>query len=156
VTTRTRFSPTKHVPKYSMLMLEVLMTPVVVFFAMTGTGILIVATILFFYFESGVNPEVATYFDSLWWAMATITTVGYGDIVPVTGEGKAIGIALMATGVITFISFTALLVSILFNHTNADILESEVNRESEHLEVLAEMAKLNRRLDNIDSKLNRL
>ena len=41
--------------------------------------------------EHGVNPEVISYDDSLWFVLQTITTVGYGDIVPVTGIRKAYG-----------------------------------------------------------------
>jgi len=38
-------------------------------------------------------------FDALYWAVVTITTVGYGDIVPVTPLGKVIGVILMFTGI---------------------------------------------------------
>jgi voltage-gated potassium channel len=37
--------------------------------------------------------------DALWWAMVTVTTVGYGDKVPVTGAGKFVAVALMLTGI---------------------------------------------------------
>ena len=42
---------------------------------------------------------MTTFGDALWWAVSTITTVGYGDHYPVTAAGHAIGIALMIVGV---------------------------------------------------------
>jgi voltage-gated potassium channel len=37
--------------------------------------------------------------DALWWAVVTVTTVGYGDKLPVTGAGKFVAVALMLTGI---------------------------------------------------------
>ena len=49
--------------------------------------------------------------DALWWAYATITTVGYGDKVPVTTEGRIIAMVLMTVGVGLFGTFTAYVAS---------------------------------------------
>jgi voltage-gated potassium channel len=49
--------------------------------------------------EHATNPEFATFGDSLWWAIVTLTTVGYGDIVPETTAGRVIGVMIMVTGV---------------------------------------------------------
>jgi len=50
--------------------------------------------------ERGAAKATITSFgDALWWAVSTITTVGYGDRYPVTAAGRAIGIALMVAGV---------------------------------------------------------
>jgi voltage-gated potassium channel len=49
--------------------------------------------------EHPVNPEFATYGDSLWWATVTLTTVGYGDIVPETTSGRVVAAMIMVTGV---------------------------------------------------------
>lgn len=53
------------------------------------------------YIVESPNPDssIKTFFDALWWAIVTATTVGYGDIVPVTPLGKAIGILVMLTGI---------------------------------------------------------
>ena len=52
-----------------------------------------------YYAEHPTNPEFKTYGDSLWWAIVTLTTVGYGDIVPETAGGRWAGVFIMVTGV---------------------------------------------------------
>jgi voltage-gated potassium channel len=49
--------------------------------------------------EHPTNPGFATYGDALWWAIVTLTTVGYGDIVPKTTAGRFDGVMIMITGV---------------------------------------------------------
>jgi voltage-gated potassium channel len=49
--------------------------------------------------EHATNPEYKTFGDSLWWGIVTLTTVGYGDIVPETTPGRAAGVMIMLTGI---------------------------------------------------------
>jgi voltage-gated potassium channel len=49
--------------------------------------------------ENSTNPAFASVGDALWWGCVTLTTVGYGDITPVTTAGRFAGVALMFTGV---------------------------------------------------------
>ena len=49
--------------------------------------------------EHPTNPEFATFGDSVWWAIVTLTTVGYGDIVPETPAGRFTGVLIMVAGV---------------------------------------------------------
>ena len=66
---------------------------------------LIVITILLssiyciFFFEARTNPEIQSVGDAAWWSIVTVTTVGYGDKVPITPLGKVIGVILMFTGI---------------------------------------------------------
>ena len=60
------------------------------------------------------DAQITNLIDAFWWASATVTTVGYGDVVPVTEAGRLFGIVLMLVGISiigTFISaFGAMLV----------------------------------------------
>lgn len=46
-----------------------------------------------------IEPGINTYEDAVWWAVVTATTVGYGDIAPVTGPGRMIAFVLMVFGI---------------------------------------------------------
>ncbi len=53
------------------------------------------------------GAQITSLIDAFWWVSATVTTVGYGDVVPVTELGRLMGIALMFVGISiigTFIS----------------------------------------------------
>ena len=65
--------------------------------------LMVIASVLEFYAEGPANPgEFTSAFSGLWWVVSTITTVGYGDIIPVTALGKLLGsvIALLGIGLI--------------------------------------------------------
>lgn len=63
--------------------------------------------------DVGVNGRYQFFFDALWWSAATITTVGYGDIVPVTPIGRLVGVFCMALGITMFGLVTARLAAFL-------------------------------------------
>jgi len=68
------------------------------FLAVVATVICLGGTLLW-YLEQDVNESLATPIDGIWWAVVTATTVGYGDVFPVTPEGRAIGVAVMVLGI---------------------------------------------------------
>jgi voltage-gated potassium channel len=61
--------------------------------------------------ETDPNSKIKTAEDAIWWAFVTVTTVGYGDLYPVTTEGRIIASALMIVGVGTFGTLTGFLAS---------------------------------------------
>lgn len=58
-------------------------------------------------FEKGVNEKLNTFEDALWCSFTTLTTVGYGDIYPVTREGRMMAAILVITGMGLFSMITA-------------------------------------------------
>jgi voltage-gated potassium channel len=57
--------------------------------------------------DVGETGRLHSFFDALWWASTTITTVGYGDVYPTTGAGRIVGVITMATGISAFAVVTA-------------------------------------------------
>jgi voltage-gated potassium channel len=65
--------------------------------------------------ENAPESNIKTAEDALWWAMVTVTTVGYGDKFPVTTDGRIIAVVLMISGVGLFGVFTGYISSIFVN-----------------------------------------
>ena len=63
-----------------------------------------------YYVERGAGG-VTSFGDALWWAIVTATTVGYGDLSPVTPVGRAIAVVLMIVGIGVIGAFTATVAS---------------------------------------------
>ncbi len=62
--------------------------------------------------QSPIN-EIRSFMDAIWWAIVTITTVGYGDIVPTTFPGRILGIVLIFVGFTLFSLLTGLIASLM-------------------------------------------
>lgn len=73
-----------------------------------GNSVVFIFATAIYFLERDVNPKIVSYIDALWWSFSTTTTVGYGDIVPITFWGKLVGILLMLIGVAIFGIYTAL------------------------------------------------
>ena len=58
-------------------------------------------------FERSEGGSITSFGDALWWAVATITTVGYGDVVPRTPEGRGVALFLMLAGITFYSILTA-------------------------------------------------
>jgi len=76
------------------------------------------------------SANIQTGSDALWWAVVTITTVGYGDKVPTTNGGRIIAIALMLTGIGIFGAITSYL-STLFINRGQQIAEKHSEEQNE-------------------------
>ena len=108
--------------------------PIVWGLTVVGNIILFAATTAVYFFERESNPFMETYLDALWWAVSTVTTVGYGDIVPLTTGGRLVGMALMFSGTVIFMGFVGLFASLFVR-----IEIKELHRQVE---------SLNRRVDD--------
>jgi voltage-gated potassium channel len=61
----------------------------------TAGLVIIAGTFIMYEIERGApNSKMTTFLDALWWCVSTVTTVGYGDVVPVTSVGKRGGNSL--------------------------------------------------------------
>jgi voltage-gated potassium channel len=70
-----------------------------IIFSIMSVVMLYIAAIGIYYFENPAQPEVfRSIFDCLWWAVATLTTVGYGDIYPITLGGKIFTFLVLMIG----------------------------------------------------------
>ena len=74
---------------------------------MTFATVVLCGALGFHFFEFGINPHVKNFWDSLWWSIVTVTTVGYGDIVPVTAGGRIVAVPLLIIGLAVFGLYTA-------------------------------------------------
>jgi voltage-gated potassium channel len=76
------------------------------------TVAVICGTALYFA-EVGVNPNVKSFGDALWWAIVTVATVGYGDVAPITPEGRLAASVLMIVGITLWAAITGTITSLL-------------------------------------------
>lgn len=90
-----------------------------------------------------IDPAIGTYGDAFWWSVSTVTTVGYGDVVPTSAGGRLVGVALMLTGISLIPLITSVVVSILVSQRSREARELEL----QHLERIYE------RLDAIERGL---
>lgn len=90
------------------------------FILVYGIGLVIVAATVVASVEGGKNASIQSFPDALWWAIVTITTVGYGDMVPVTAVGRGVAFILMLGGIAFFSGVTANMASFLVRAGNHD------------------------------------
>jgi voltage-gated potassium channel len=67
--------------------------------AAVAGGVVVIESLVAYHSEHPANPGFATIGDALWWGIVTLTTVGYGDIVPKTATGRWAAVVIMITGV---------------------------------------------------------
>ncbi len=91
--------------------------------------------------ERQPESNIKTAEEALWWSMATITTVGYGDKFPVTTEGRVIGVILMVGGVSMFGCLSGLAASFF--------LGTQQKKPSEIKEILMRLDELRAKLDQL-------
>ena len=67
---------------------------------LVAAGITVVGSFVIYSVESQhPDSQINSMLDAVWWTVATVTTVGYGDIVPVTETGKIVAIFFMFFGI---------------------------------------------------------
>ena len=94
-------------------------------------SVVLIATVAIYLFEADApGSRVLTLMDALYWAVITVTTVGYGDIVPTTTEGRVVAMVLVFAG-IAVISFATSIVVMAFHEKMRELRDNRVYADVE-------------------------
>jgi len=131
-----------------------------------GNTFIVFLSIIFYMAEAHENYLITDWLDALWFSFATVTTVGYGDIVPMTTAGKVIGIFSMLIGTGLFATYTALFANALLGREfrmmdrkmrvikkNVEGLKEDITEEEE--ELLEVIETLKDQIESLEKKINR-
>ena len=111
----------------------------------------LVAIVTFGIVERIVDPDTfPSVWLAFWWALQTVTTVGYGDVVPQDTSGKIFGAILMLGGLSLLSIITATITSAFMARRQAELQASGEDPVMRHLQ------QIEARLDGIDAELRRL
>ena len=131
---------------YSRRLARALGSPLVIFLVVAGNAIMFLSAFFVYRVEAPLNLAIQSYGDALWLAMSTVTTVGFGDIVPKTDAGRGILAGLMILGNFFYLSFSAVLVTLLFNQERDEVLRQERLTRAEVDRLLGEIQELRKEL----------
>lgn len=102
------------------------------------------------------DPSINSLFDSLWFVLSTITTVGYGDILPQSGAGRIIGLFILIVGVLIFSTVTGAIASYFARRVllNEDF---NITENDDNIAHLKENLSFNRKnLSEVHSKVYKI
>jgi voltage-gated potassium channel len=130
-----------------------------IIYLLIGAALVILTGIFMIYsIESGhPDSQINSIVDAVWWTVATVTTVGYGDVVPVTETGRIMAVAYMFFG----ITFVAISISVLGTSFYKKRFENE--KEISHAQSLIldklqdiedNQKKIQKKLEDLAEKVN--
>ena len=100
--------------------------------------------------ENAKGSNIHDYPDALWWAIVTVTTVGYGDRYPVTEGGRAVAVILMLVGIGLIGVLTATVASVFIKeHTDAN--KEEIKKG--HADLGQQLSVISDRLADVERRL---
>jgi voltage-gated potassium channel len=106
---------------------------------------------------SMVEPAEGPWFDrfgrAVWWGLVTLTTVGYGDVVPVTLLGRVVGVGLMMIGVVSLSLITATVASVFIERKFRQERGLEAVKTAQHILILGWPEDAEVLLDNLLKRL---
>ena len=131
-----------------------------IFYLLVIAGIVVIAgTVIMYNLEKGAeNSQMTTLLDALWWCVATVTTVGYGDVVPVTSLGRIVALVYMFFG-ITLITTLLAVISNTFYKKRFEKEETEKKKQDmNYLRnlVISKLADIERKQTECIETVNRL
>lgn len=109
------------------------------------------SSIMLFLESKSPDANIQTGGDAIWWALVTISTVGYGDHFPVTNAGKILASGLIICGVGIFGMISGLITSLITSPTEVQAQRSE-NKERLLLEVLEQQQEILKRLESLEKQ----
>lgn len=123
-------------------------------------GIALVVIILAGLLMAAIEPTVKNPWDGIWWAWVTVTTVGYGDIVPTTPAGKVFGALLILLGVGLFSMMTASFSS-FFVGRDVSKVEQEIEKDMDRVAreedgILSTIERVGRSLLKLEERMQQL
>jgi voltage-gated potassium channel len=95
--------------------------------------------------RGGVDPNITSYADALWWAFVTVTTVGYGDLYPTSPTGRFVAVGLMIAGIALVGVVTATFASWLVEKVKSEGQETQDDVAA----LTAEVRRLHAKLDRL-------
>lgn len=98
---------------------------------------------------AALEPQIRTPMDGIWWAWVTVTTVGYGDIVPVTVQGRIFGILVILIGLCLFTLITASFAAYFVG-------KQQEKKRFEEEDNYRRMCDMDERLYRLEQKLDRI
>ncbi len=91
------------------------------FVLLAATGIVVASAALVLNFEQHAKgSNIHNFADALWWAVVTVTTIGYGDHYPVSAGGRGVAVVLMLVGIGLIGVLTATVASFFIERQSAD------------------------------------
>ena len=98
--------------------------------------VILAGTFVMYMIESRVpGAHIRTFLDALWWCIATVTTVGYGDITPVTVIGRVVALVYMFFG----IAMISLVLSMITDRYRKRLLKEESEDQEKEMSYLREI-----------------
>ncbi|MFT4210997.1 MAG: ion channel [Microbacterium sp.] len=106
--------------------------------------------------EEGNGGPIQSFGDAVWWAFVTITTVGYGDYVPVTVTGRIVAVALMIGGIALIGVVTATIASWIVQRVSIETESADVASEAQVAQLRAEIGELKGELSEMKEMIRDL
>ena len=113
--------------------------------ATVALALALVAAVL----ERILDPAIGSFRDALWWAVVTVSTVGYGDVVPESTAGRIVAGVLMLAGVSAIPITTSLVVSVFVARLQAEQRRLDMDARDE---ILARLERIERALGAGDAR----
>ncbi len=116
--------------------------------------VLATGAFLLFHVEHGVNPGLKSTDDALWYEIATITGFGYGEVVPITGIGRLVGLMTMLTAILFSSLVTATVTSALLEKFREEREDSLAKSKETVGDVLTKLDELAEQIDKLTSGID--